>query len=132
MSVADLRRVAGDLTLPSGGAGSCAYVHPSTVPAGVSIMLANGSVARVDVDSAGVRTAEGAAVGDAETRIDDLYAGRVTVTPHKYVQDARYLTVSPAAQGDSTHRIVFEVERGRVARFRAGRLPEVSWVERCG
>jgi len=26
----------------------------------------------------------------------------------------------------------FEIEAGRVTRFRSGRLPEVAWVERCG
>jgi hypothetical protein len=38
-------------------------------------------------------------------------------------------SVSPQ---DSTRRIVFETETGRVTRFRTGRLPEVEWVERCG
>lgn len=131
MSVEELRRVGGDVTLPAGG-GDCVYVHPGSAPPGVMVMLAGGQVARIDVDSAGVRTDRGAAVGDTEMRINELYAGRVTTTPHKYVEGAHYLTVAPASPTDTMHRIVFEAEGGRVARFRAGRLPEVSWVERCG
>lgn len=131
MGVEELRRVAGDVTLPAGG-GECAYVHPGSAPPGVSAMLANGQVARIDVDSAGVRTNRGATIGDTEARIEELYAGRLTTTPHKYLAGGHYLTVIPAPPADSARRIVFETEGGVVTRFRAGRLPEVSWVERCG
>jgi hypothetical protein len=130
LTAADLRRVAGAFPAPTGG--GCSYVRPAGVPSGVSIMLAAGLVARVDVDSGTVRTEAGASIGDSEARIGELYPGRITTTPHKYVQGARYLTVTPTAARDSSHRIVFETEGGRVARYRAGRVPEVEWVERCG
>lgn len=70
--------------------------------------------------------------GDTSSRVTEAYAGRVTVKPHKYVQGGQYLSVRPASPQDSTRRIVFETENGRVTRFRSGRLPEVDWVERCG
>jgi hypothetical protein len=131
MSVDELRAVAGDVTLPA-GAGDCQYVRPANVPKGVSIMLASGRVARIDVDSAGVQTDAGMGVGDPEARVNEAYAGRVATTPHKYVAGGRVLTVTPAVPTDSAHRIVFELEAGRVTRYRAGRVPEVEWVERCG
>lgn len=131
MSAADLQRVGGDITLPASGA-DCAYVRPSSLPRGVSVMLAHGQVARVDVDSAGVQSAAGVAVGDSASRVNQAYAGQVTVMPHKYVQGGQYLTVRPTSPQDSTLRIVFEAEGGRVTRFRSGRVPEVEWVERCG
>ena len=52
--------------------------------------------------------------------------------PHKYVAGAQYLVVRPASPTDSTFRIVFVSESGRITRFRSGRVPEVEWVERCG
>jgi hypothetical protein len=131
MSIDDVRRVAGDFTAP-GASAECSYVHPASAPAGVLVMIARGTVARVDVDSAGVQSDAGVAVGDTSSRVTESYAGRVTVTPHKYVQGGQYLSVRPASPQDSTRRIVFETERGRVTRFRSGRLPEVEWVERCG
>jgi hypothetical protein len=131
MSAADLERVGGDITLPASGA-DCAYVRPSSLPPGVSVMLARGQVARVDVDSSGVQSDARVAVGDSASRVNQAYAGRVTVTPHKYVQGGQYLTVRPTSPQDSTLRIVFEAEGGRVTRFRSGRVPEVEWVERCG
>jgi hypothetical protein len=117
---------------PTAGTGSdaCAYVRPARGPAGVSVMVRGGEVARVQVDSGGVRTAEGAGIGDSEGRIQELYRGRVTVGPHKYADGHHYLTVKP--DDESGFRIVFETDGRRVTRYRAGRLPEVEWVEGCG
>lgn len=95
-------------------------------------MLANGRVARIDVDSAGIRSDGGIGVGDSAAAVTRAYEGRVTRMPHKYVSGGEYLVVRPVAGSDSTLRIVFESEGGRVTRYRAGRVPEVEWVERCG
>ena len=120
------------LGLPTnGGSGGqeCTFVRPTSGPAGVSLMVSGGEVARVQVDSGDVRTALGARIGDSEARIDSLYAGRVATSPHKYTS-GHYLTVTPAGD-DSSYRIVFETDGARVTRYRAGRLPEVEWVEGC-
>ena len=131
MTIDDLKNAAGALTPAPNAAAECAYVHPASAPTGVLAMLAKGVVARVDVDSAGVATAEGVAVGDSASKVNAAYAGRVTATPHKYVQGGQYLTVKPGAPQDSL-RIVFESEAGRITRYRIGRIPQVEWVERCG
>jgi hypothetical protein len=131
MSADELKQAAGDFTTPAASAG-CAYVRPASLPAGASVMLANGRVARIDVDSAGVRTDAGIAVGDSSAAVLRTYAGRATAMPHKYVTGGEYITVRSASPSDSTLRIVFESEAGRVTRYRSGRVPEVEWVERCG
>ena len=106
----------------------CDYARWSAAPAGVRVMLDQGRIARIEVDSANVATAAGARVGDTEQRIQSLYPGRVTVTPHKY-EDGKYLTVNTV--GDSSLAIVFETSKGRVTRYRAGRRPAVEYVEGC-
>lgn len=131
MTVDELQRAAGDFPTPPAGA-ECTYVRPAGAPRGVSVMLANGRVVRIDVDSAGVRSDAGVAVGDSGVTVNQAYAGRITVTPHKYVAGGRYLTVRAASPADSTLRIVFESEAGRITRFRSGRIPEVELLERCG
>jgi hypothetical protein len=88
-------------------------------------------IGRVDVDTSAIATAEGARVGDTESRILNLYERRVAVTPHKYVEDGHYLTVTPADPADSAYRIVFETKDGRVTRYRAGVLPSVRYIEGC-
>jgi len=131
MPVDELQRAAGDVPTPPTGA-ECTYVRPAGAPRGVSVMLANGRVVRIDVDSAGVQSDAGVAVGDSSEAVNQAYAGRITVTPHKYVAGGRYLTVRAVSPADSTLRIVFESEAGRITRFRSGRIPEVELLERCG
>ena len=109
---------------------SCRYVQWRGAPPGVRVMVEGGRIARVDVDSAGVRTAGGAGIGDTEDEVQRLYSGHVSVTPQKYV-DGHYLTVTPNA-ADSGYAIVFETSGGKVTRFRAGRRPQVEYVEGCG
>lgn len=108
----------------------CDYLVWSDGPSGVHVMFDEHRIARVDVDTSGIPTAAGARVGDDEARIKKLYPGQVTVSPHKY-EDGHYLTVTPAAPTDKQFRIIFETARGRVTRYRAGRMPSVEYVEGC-
>lgn len=93
-------------------------------------MVEAGRIARVDVDTTGVRTAAGVGVGDTEDQLKRLYRDQLSVTPQKYTE-GHYLTVTPNA-ADSTYAIVFETTDGKVRRFRAGRRPQVEYVEGCG
>jgi hypothetical protein len=86
---------------------------------------------RVDVDFGTVPTREGARVGDSEADIIRMYGDRVTVSPHKYT-DGHYLTVRSSMPGDTLHHLIFETEKSVVASYRAGKLPPVAYVERCG
>lgn len=108
----------------------CDYLrNPALVP-GVWFMMVQGRIARIDIDSAGPATAEGIRVGDDTARVMSIYAPRVAATPHKYT-DGTYLTVTPRAPADSGFRLIFETGGGRITHIRAGRLPEVGWVESC-
>jgi hypothetical protein len=107
---------------------SCGYVKGNALPAGVTLMVENGAIARIDIDSGTVATTEGARIGDTEDRLKTLYRD-LDVMPHKYT-NGHYLTVRSAA--DSSYRIIFETDGQRVIRYRAGRVPQVEYVERCG
>lgn len=111
----------------------CDYVFPavgSGIPEGVSVMVVRGGIARIDVDTGAVTTAEGAKLGDTEERLRDLYGDDIKATQHKYIEKGHYMTVL----GDSASAgkaIVFETDGQQVTMFRSGRLPEVQWVEAC-
>ena len=122
------KALGGALVMPAETAAGCDYATWRGGPRGVHVMIDDGRIARVEIDSVGIATAAGARVGDTEERIRSLYAGRVTVTPHKY-EDGHYLTVN--AVDDSSFAIVFETSKGRVTRYRAGRRPAVEYVEGC-
>lgn len=122
------------LFIPPAGADSmqCRMVTWEHAPPGVRLMIENDVLVRIDVDSTSVATREGARVGDAESKVRETYAGRVDVTPHKYVPGGNYLTVRPVSPADSLFRFVFETDGKVVTRFRAGQRPQVEYVERCG
>lgn len=112
------------------GPQGCQYARSGRLPEGMMVMLEGGArVVRVEVDSGNVATVEGARIGDSEARIQQTYANRVEVQPHKYT-DGHYLVVRPA-DGDTTRLLVFETDGSRVLRFRAGQRPQVEYVEGC-
>lgn len=106
----------------------CYFLRPSNGPKGLSVMVANGTIVRIDVQEAPTATPEGARVGDTEKRIIEIYGEGVEITPHKYVDGGHYLTVPT---GDPTKRIIFETDGRKVTYFRVGMIPHVEWIEGC-
>jgi hypothetical protein len=114
---------------------ACDFVYPavgSGVPSDAGVMVVKGKIARIDVDTGAVTTEDGAKIGDTEDRVKGIYGDELEVRPHKFIEGGHYLVV----KGDSASagkEIVFETDAGgKVIMFRAGRLPEVEWVEGCG
>lgn len=133
MTVAQARAVVpGEFTMANASPddAACSYATWTAQPPRTRVMVTDGVIARVEVDTASIRTAAGAGVGDSESRIDSLYPGRVRRMPHKYT-DGRYLIVVAAAPRDTMFRFVFETDGQRVTTMRAGRYPAVEWVEGC-
>jgi phage gp45-like len=94
-------------------------------------MVVKGKIARIDVDTGTVTTEDGVKIGDTEDKVKSVYGDELQVQPHKYIEGGHYMTV----KGDSASAgkaIVFETDGKRVTMFRAGRIPEVEWVEGCG
>ena len=52
----------------------------------------------------------------------------LAITAESKLELRREFVVTPA---DTTRRLVFETDGARVLRYRAGRRPEVEWVEGC-
>ena len=93
MPANDARRILGLPPLPKPATG-CSYIDgaPSTA-LHAAVMLTGDTVVRFDVRDKSIATAEGARVGDTEARVQSLYAGRISVQPHKYLQGGHYLVV---------------------------------------
>jgi len=123
--------VPGGLNRTAGLESGCDVVRPKNGLAGLSFMVAEGRVVRVDVhDSAQIATPSGAHVGDAEARVRSLYPA-ARVMPHKYDDRGHYIVVIPGAPADTLHRIVFETDGTVVTTMRGGLWPYVEYVEGC-
>lgn len=77
-----------------GGVDGCEIIHPAGAPEGVDVMLWDGRVSSVWVESARIRTAEGLGVGATAAQIRARYGSRVSRRGHEYIQSpAEYLDV---------------------------------------
>jgi hypothetical protein len=106
----------------------CFYVTSTKHPV-VSFMIEDGVVVRVDVDGAGLSTAEGIEVGDSEARARKIYGSKMKVEPHQYTgPEGHYLTIRSE---NGKLGIRFETDKGKIARFYAGKFEAVQYVEGC-
>jgi hypothetical protein len=112
------------------GEGNCSYVEPDGANKGILFMVIDGTVARLDVqETSAIVTDTGAKIGDSEQHVLDLYKGRTRVEEHKYTgPEGHYVLVLGP---DGKAQIVFETDGGKVVSYRAGRQPEVEWIEGC-
>jgi len=110
--------------------GSCGDAVLTSLPAGLSLMVAGDTVVRVNVYARGVATEAGVGLGTPEGQVLTRYAGRVRVEPHPYTgPEGHYLIVEDPDHPEM--RMIFETDGVRITSFRAGRLPEVEWIEGC-
>lgn len=114
----------------------CRYYTSVEGYRGLAFMTSLGKVVRVDVDESEdpkkpvpIATEEGAKIGDTEARVLALYKGRIKVSPHFYGGlPSHYFRVY---DGIGKVRLIFETDGKAVTSYRAGREPEIEYVEGC-
>jgi len=107
----------------------CRYLRPRNRFIRASFMTIRGRIVRVDAWNRATATVSGLRVGDPEDRVRQVFAGMLHVTPHEYVRGGWYMEVVP--RDEPNRRAVFETKDGTVSYIRAGRLPEVRYIEGC-
>lgn len=96
---------------------------------GISLMILNGRVARVDIDNRDTQTVEGIHNGDSEAHALRVYGKRMKVSPHAYTgPEGHYLTVPTP---DGRYGIRFETDEGKIVRYYSGRADAISYIEGC-
>lgn len=110
----------------------CSFTSVPGAPRGTAFMVTGGRLVRVDVDTAGIPTVSGAQVGWSEEQVRSLYPGQVRTEAHPYTgPEGHYLVFVARERADSAFGLIFETDGRRVLSYRAGRQPEVSWIEGC-
>jgi len=112
---------------PNGSDGGCRQSSVSRDP-GIVFMFEKGTLTRIDIADAHHTTLRGLRIGDAERRARELYSGEYEESPHKYVDDGRYLTIRSK---DKRHALVIETDGRFVIDLRAGVIPSAEYVEGC-
>ena len=111
---------------------ACDYYEAIGSPSGISFMVSDGRIVRVDIDTETITTPSGAGIGSSTDDIKALYPGKIEASGHKYVPDGQYLRFVPTDAADQAYRILFETDAdGKVTRFRSGFVEEVGYVEGC-
>ena len=107
---------------------ACFYVKVPHQPE-IMLMLLDGRVARVDIDNASTRTAEGIHNGDSEAHVLRVYGKRLTIEPDHYdPENGHYLTV---LSSNRTLGIRFETTEHKITRYYAGSREAISLIEGC-
>lgn len=98
---------------------------------GILFLFEDGKFARYDVDVP-LHVAPGdLTTGMTADKVEAAFPGRVESQPHKYVEGARNLVVSPENGGEA--RLVFETDAaGTIVSWRIGLPPQIHYVEGCG
>lgn len=96
----------------------------------IVFMLEDKKFVRYVVDVDQYTAPGGLKVGASADEVLKAYAGHVEAMPHKYVEGAQYLVVTPPQGGD--RRLLFETDaQGKVIAWRIGVMPQVMYVEGC-
>jgi hypothetical protein len=101
----------------------CFYVNPRK-HAHIAFMIEDGHLVRVDVDRAGVLTAEGIRVGDSEAHALKIYGPGLKVAPSQYTgPEGHYLTLRSSS---GRYGIRFETDKGKIGMFYAGSFEAIQ------
>jgi hypothetical protein len=111
------------LVRQDGGTDTCWVVIPAEAPEGISFVVVDGEIGRVDIASPGIDTPSGAGVGMSETELQELFPDRLRQAD---TPSGRSFTFVPNDPGESELRIVFETDGTNVTSYRAGRVPIVE------
>ena len=109
----------------------CRYARPRNRSIRALFMVIEGRIARVDAARRGIRTPSGIRVGDSEASVRRKLGDRLRVSPHEYDPNGHYLEFVPRDEEERNRRVVFETDGDEVTYMRAGRLPEVRYIEGC-
>ena len=115
------------------GTGGCAYARPEGGPTGLSFMVLNGRIARIDVGgNSAIRTLSGIGPGSTEAEVHATYPGRISAQPNPYSghRGGRDLLYQPD-DGSRHLGLLFQTDGGRVGSFRSGLHGAVMAPEGC-
>ncbi len=126
MTLEDAQVAAGTRLLPleDGHDPVCYEVEPEEGPDGLTFLIRDGTVERLEVGAGPITTRSGAGIGSTPDDLRRLFGDRIEERPRS--DGGLTLLFVPQDESDARYRIIFETTGGEVTSFRAGRLPEAD------
>ena len=113
-----------------GAVTDCYRVTPADAPTGISFVVDNGTIERVDiVGESPITTLSGAGIGTTEEKLDDLFGDRLE--REDLGAGRTDVIFVPSDENDQEFRVVFTVLDGVVETMRSGRVPLVLEHDAC-
>lgn len=120
---------------------ACDLFHPANAPEGLLVMLQQNALTSITLrNNTTLRTDRGFGIGSTAAEIKAAYGASALSEPHKYVENAEYITVwtvggptaaAPFVQDPNARGIRYETDvQGRVTAVHAGG-PSIQNVEGC-
>lgn len=129
LTVFQAEQAAGTEMVPCEPVGDCYRVTPTDAPAGISFVVTEGTIERVDIAGGPITTRSGIGIGSDESRIVELFGDSL----ERQVNDDSSvdLIFVPSSETDADFRVVFTIRDGVVETFRSGRVPLVLDTVPC-
>ena len=110
---------------------SCYYVTAGAAVPGVSIMVVDDLIARIDIDSPSpLATRSGVRIGTSAADLREVYPNNIQ-RANEAVLNGEAMAFVPNDDFDADFRIYFEIEDGQVARYRLGVKPAINYLRGC-
>ncbi|NCG37550.1 MAG: hypothetical protein GWP48_08520 [Actinobacteria bacterium] len=129
MTVKQAETAAGTSMIPCAPVSSCYRVTPTDAPDGISFVVHQGTIERVDITEGPITTRSGVGIGTAEDRIIELFGNQI----ERAINDDSSvdLIFVPQDEDDAEFRVIFTIRDGVVETFRSGRTPLVLEKSAC-
>ena len=110
---------------------TCHYVTAGAALRGVAFMVVDDLIARIEIDSPSpVATRSGVRIGTSADDLREVYTDNIQ-RANDAVLDGEALAFVPNDDFDADFRIYFEIEDGKVARYRLGIKPAIDYLRGC-
>ena len=129
MTVAQAQVAAGTDLINCAPTSDCYRVTPAQGPEGISFLVTDNTIERVDIVAGPLTTRSGIGIGSTEDEIINLFGDRIETQTND--DSSVDLIFVPRDDSDAEFRVIFTVRDGAVETFRSGRIPQVTVQNPC-
>ena len=129
MTVAQAEAAAGTDLVNCAPTSACYRVTPANGPEGISFVVTESTIERVDIVSGPLTTRSGIGIGSPEDDIITLFGDQIETQVND--DSSVDLIFVPQDGADTEFRVIFTIRDGVVETFRSGRVPQVTVQDPC-